>query len=668
MRVGDAAVEAVRRVARATGATPFMVLLAALHVVLGRWAGTDDVVVGTPVAGRARREWETLVGCFVNTLALRTRSRPGDTVTELIDHVREVTIDGLANQAIGFEDVVEALALQRDVSSTPIYQVMLTVHTEPAPRLDLPGVTGTWVAEPVSVAKADLSLHAYGALVAGGTADEPELHIGATYRTALFDRGTIERLLGHLEQVLVEFGADPGRQLRTVGMLTAAEVEQLPELVGAHAAPAIPRARSVGAMVRAVAARHPARIAVSSAGRDLTYAELLARADRLAAVLQHAGVGRGDRVGLFVERSCDVVVGMLAAMGLGAAYVPVDPMYPDPRVAALVEGADVRAVISQRALAGRLPAGTLVVLVDAEPADGVAPPDTDLAGPDDVAYVLFTSGTTGRAQGRRGRAPSPLGLPRRAQPDGRPPRRLVVGDDDHPLRRPRADQPVRGADDRRPGPPDDLRAGDRPGDGPGLLPPAPHRRDEAGAQPAGRPVGRHRPDRGAARRAAHPGRGGLSVVARGADPHGRPRPGRAQPLRTDRDDRVQHGAVSAGGRVGSGPVVPLWRPFPGTRAHVVDAEGRCTASSVGGATRVRPRHRSRLRPLRSRAGNGSWWRRPGVSLGELVGRRSPVHTFTPLPARRSTSTAACTSGSMSSPPSSTACCSTRVASRSRAPR
>ena len=157
--------------------------------------------------------------------------------------------------------------------------------------------------------------------------------------------------------MLVEFGADPDRQLRTVGMLTAAEVEQLPELVGAQAAPAIPRARSVGALVRDVAARHPARIAVSSAGRDLTYAELLARADRLAAVLQRAGVGRGDRVGLFVERSCDVVVGMLAAMGLGAAYVPVDPMYPDPRVAALVEGADVRAVISQRALAGRLPAG-----------------------------------------------------------------------------------------------------------------------------------------------------------------------------------------------------------------------------------------------------------------------------------------------------------------------
>ena len=263
---------------------------------------------------------------------------------------------------------------------------------------------------------------------------------------------------------MVEFAADPGRQLSTVRMLSDAEIEQLPDLIGATATPAIPRATSIGALIRDVAARHPERIAVSSAGRDLTYAELLARADHLAAVLQQAGVGRGDRVGLFFERSCDVVVGMLAVMGLGAAYVPIDPMYPDSRVDALVAGADVRAVISQPVLAGRLAAEIQVVLVDAEPVTGIEPSRIDLAASDDVAYVLFTSGTTGAPKGVEVEHRHLLTYLDGLAPHGRHAGRLVVGDDDHPVRRPRADQSVRRSHHRRPGPPHDLRAGHRSGD------------------------------------------------------------------------------------------------------------------------------------------------------------------------------------------------------------
>lgn len=399
----DASVVALHRISREHGVTPFMVLLAGLHVVLGRWGRTDDVVIGTPVAGRSRREWEQLVGCFVNTIALRTTSRPDDSVADLLDQVREVTVEGLAHQAVGFEEVVDAVAPQRDVSSTPVYQVMLTAHTEPEPRFDLPGISGEWVAEPVSVAKCDLALHVYGEGLSTAPADAsgpvPELAVGVTYRTTIFDRATVARLLGHLGQVLVEMATDGGRPLDDLSILTAEEIAELPAQTGAGVPlPTVPglEAASVSAVVREVARRHPDRPAVSSAGRELTYAELIAAADSLAERLAGHGVARGDRVALLLDRSCDVVVSMLAVMSLGAAYVPIEPMYPDARVEGLLHGAGVRVVVSEPGQSHRVPADLATEPVAGPAAEARV---TDHGTPDDVAYVLFTSGTTGTPKG-----------------------------------------------------------------------------------------------------------------------------------------------------------------------------------------------------------------------------------------------------------------------------
>ncbi|WP_114907069.1 non-ribosomal peptide synthetase/MFS transporter [Ornithinimicrobium murale] len=399
--LGSPASRAVRQLTAATGTTAYMAFRAALHVVLARWARTDDIVIGTPVAGRSRAELEDLVGCFVNTVALRTRASGTDTVDELLDRTRTTTIDGLGHQAIGFEEVVEALGVERDVSTTPLYQVSLTVHTEPGAELTIPGVRATWIDVLAPVAKCDLALHVQGGLIEGADQPSGDITISVTYRTALFDRQTVSRLVGHLEQALCSMAEDTTQPLSAVGLLTAAELSDLPAHIGdGIAAPAPLGQGSVGDVIRSVAREHPTRIAVTSRGEDLTYADLVARAEGVAGQLRALGVTRGDRVGLLLERSCDVVVGMLAAFRVGAAYVPLDPMYPDGRLAALLEAASPAAVLTRADLEARLPEVVRERAVDLGEVPATPPTDApDAARGDDVAYLLFTSGTTGAPKG-----------------------------------------------------------------------------------------------------------------------------------------------------------------------------------------------------------------------------------------------------------------------------
>jgi len=388
-------VERLTRLARSQGATLHMALLAAFAAVLGRWSGQTDFAVGTPVAGRTRQETEQLVGFFVNTLALRARlGGRGLTYLELLRRVREAALEAYAHQDVPFERVVEAIRPERDTSRNPIFQVLFALHNVPFGRLTLPGlVIRSFEVEP-ETAQFDLEMSLFdvdGAITG-------RLH----WSTDLFQRATMERFASHFLRFVELAAEDPGVAIWRAPILPEEERETL-----LHRLNATRRSFDVeptlAALFEARVASHPEAPAVRAAGADVSYAELDTRANRLARFLSRGGVGRGDRVGIFLERGVDRVASVLAALKAGAAYVPLDPAYPAARLALMLEDARVAALVTTKALAETLPAtAARIVCLDLE-AEALQQLDGSRHGvetsPDDLAYVIYTSGSTGRPKG-----------------------------------------------------------------------------------------------------------------------------------------------------------------------------------------------------------------------------------------------------------------------------
>ncbi|MET0399177.1 MAG: non-ribosomal peptide synthase/polyketide synthase, partial [Longimicrobiaceae bacterium] len=387
----------LRALARAEGATLFMTLLAGWQALLGRWAGQDDVVVGTPVAGRTRTELEGLIGFFVNMLALRADLGGDPTAAQLLGRVRDGALGAYDHQEVPFERLVDALVTERSLAHTPLFQVIFSLDRDSSTggqRLSLGGVRLESFGGSEIVSKFDLKLAAV---------DSEDGVAGAlVYRTALFDDATADRMAGHLEVLLEAMAADPSRRLAEVPLLGGAERAQLLEAWNDTAAD-FPRGRCVHELFAEQAARTPDAPAVLADDRALTYAELERGANRLAHHLRRLGVGPEARVGLLVERSADLLVALLGILKAGGAYVPLDPASPPARWSALLADAGAPVLVTQAHLAGRLDgwAGA-VVRLDAD-RESVArePGDAPAAGvrPRNLAYVLYTSGSTGAPKG-----------------------------------------------------------------------------------------------------------------------------------------------------------------------------------------------------------------------------------------------------------------------------
>jgi amino acid adenylation domain-containing protein len=373
--------------------TPFMVLLAVWNVLLYRYSGQDDLVVGTAVANRNRVELDSAVGFYVNTLALRTRIDPHAGFRALLRQVYDMTLDAQAHQDLPFDVVVDALRLPRSAAHHPLFQTLVVMQDSEQDILTLPELDVQRVPSHTHTTKWDLHL----AL----TSVEGEISGSLEYDTELYDEDTARRMLGHLRTLLDGALSDHERPVGLLPILTAGERAQVlrewnpptePHLAG----------RLVHELVEATADRTPDAVALVYRDQRLTYAQLDEHANRIAHHLRALGADREILVGICLPRGLDLVVAMQGVLKSGAAYVPLDPEYPADRLAYMLHDSGVHLVITVSDLAGRLPRDTPVVLLDAG-AEKIAARPADrphrIGKADDLAYVIYTSGSTGRPKG-----------------------------------------------------------------------------------------------------------------------------------------------------------------------------------------------------------------------------------------------------------------------------
>ncbi|HEX7241967.1 MAG TPA: MupA/Atu3671 family FMN-dependent luciferase-like monooxygenase, partial [Longimicrobiaceae bacterium] len=385
-------VEALRALARREDATLFMALLAGLDAWLQRYTGEDDLVVGTPLAGRDHPALEPLIGCFINVLPVRVAVDGGEGFAELVRRARSALLDAYPHGDVSFDRIVDAAGIARDAARSPLVQVLLALQNTPLERFDLPGLA----AEPVEVggrtSPYDLSLY---------LREEPDGALAALveYSTDLYDRGTVDRWMRHFGRLLDALAAHPERPVGEAEMLDPAEREQALHAWNATGAPWDATA-TVAGLFEAQVRRTPDAEALVAGGEVLTYAELSRRAGALARRLAALGVGPEVRVGLLLERSAEVVAAMLAVLRAGGAYVPLDPAYPAERLAFMLADSGARVLVTEAGLAERLPRfDGETVRVDAPwPETGEVAPEPAVS-PENAAYVVYTSGSTGTPKG-----------------------------------------------------------------------------------------------------------------------------------------------------------------------------------------------------------------------------------------------------------------------------
>jgi amino acid adenylation domain-containing protein/non-ribosomal peptide synthase protein (TIGR01720 family) len=385
--------QGLRALCRERRVTLFMALLAAFDALLQRYTGQDDLVVGTPIANRHRGELEPLIGFFVNTLALRADLRKDPDYRTLLEQIRDLALGAYAHQDLPFETLVEYLHPERDLRRTPLFQVMFAVQNAPVDRLEVPGLSLRLLDVATGASKFDWTVSL--------SEDREGLTGSLEYASDLFDRATVQRVIGHLEILLAAALADPAGRLSELPLLSAAERHHL--LLPAAAGAGLELPGTLHGGFEAVVDRSPDEVAVACGERRLTYRELDEAANRLARRLRRLGVGPEVRVALCVERSLEMVIAIVGILKAGGAYVPLDPTYPTERLAFALADTAAPVVVCQEPLRARLPAHGARVLCLDDPAEELgreSPARLDGGAVGACAvYAIYTSGSTGQPKG-----------------------------------------------------------------------------------------------------------------------------------------------------------------------------------------------------------------------------------------------------------------------------
>ncbi len=383
----------IKELSRREGATLFMTLLAAFQTLLSRYSGQDDIVVGSPIAGRTLVETEDLIGAFVNTLALRGDLSGNPTFREFLGRVRETALEAYTHQEVPFEKLVEELRPDRSLNRTPLFQAMFALET-PTADIAVAGLTMSSLKLDRIKSKFDLTLEVEEQT--GG------LRASFEYNTDLFAPATMQRMLEHFQNLLVSIVENPDYSLRDLSLLSESETKKL--LVEWNDTDAkFSDSATIQKLFEAQVTRTPAAIAAEFQGEQLTYRELNARANQLARFLGKQGVGPEVLVGVCVERSLEMLISVLAVLKAGGAYVPLDPIYPAERIAFMIEDAGLTLLVTQDRLAKDIPASRArIVRVDAEAEVIARESEQNLAlgtAPQNLAYIIYTSGSTGNPKG-----------------------------------------------------------------------------------------------------------------------------------------------------------------------------------------------------------------------------------------------------------------------------
>jgi amino acid adenylation domain-containing protein len=395
MKAGNELAVGLKRLSQSQQATLYMSLLAAFAVLLSRYSGQEEIVVGTPIANRQEVELEDLIGFFVNTLAMRVQVNEDKSVGELVAEARRVALEAYQHQDVPFERVVEELSPERSLNTTPIFQVLFALQNAPWAPERIKGLEVELVVGDELRVRFDLEVHVWES--------EDQIELSWLYNRDLFDRWRMEQMARHYLRVLEAMIADARQQICSIELLTAQERRQILYEWNRTTKREFRNDLCLHFLFEEQCERNPDSVAVVFEQERLTYRKINARANQLAHYLRGLGVSPDVKVGISLNRSIELVVGLLGILKAGGAYVPIDPDYPAARIAFMIEDAGVKALVTRKYLRDAIPAHHVqTVCLDEDWSEIAGESEENPAregGAENLAYVIYTSGSTGTPKG-----------------------------------------------------------------------------------------------------------------------------------------------------------------------------------------------------------------------------------------------------------------------------